>query len=94
MTTRERRILLGVCIDCESKELETKCRCAGCNLAQRLYQAGLRAERKKRGRCTDCGERKRVDRALCDECQAYYCEWKQAKAERKQDERDRVCNNA
>lgn len=72
MTTQQRRILLGICVDCESPNLETKCRCAGCNLAQRIYGATLRAERKKHGRCGRCGERKRADRALCDECAAYH----------------------
>lgn len=74
MTTQERRILLGVCVDCQNPNLETKRRCADCSLARRLYGANLRAERRKRGRCTKCNARKRVDRALCDECQARYVE--------------------
>ena len=89
MNTRERRILLGVCVGCENPNLETERRCADCNLAQRLYQASLRAERKQRGRCHKCGKPKRADRSYCYECAAYNAEYWHKRKERKQDAKEK-----
>ena len=74
-----------ICVRCQArKALKGYSRCARCREADRVYWRTLRTQRRKKGLCPDCGQKRASGRTYCEDHLAYYAEAARAYKKRKQ----------
>ena len=74
-----------ICVRCQArKALKGYSRCARCREADRVYWRTLRTQRRKKGQCPDCGNKRAAGRTYCEDHLAYYAEAARAYKKRKQ----------